>query len=224
MRREPTIYIVDDDPSVARALSRVLQVAGFRQESFATAQDFLNQEGLESPACLLLDVQLPGLSGLELQAALKDRGWTVPIVFITGHGNVPMAVDAMRAGAVHFLPKPFDNRELLSAILSALQREHQTLTDLEERKRIEEQLGSLTQRERQVFDLVAGGMPNKNIAAQLGLSLQTVKLHRGNVMRKLGLQSVAELARLAEKAEGPTAASQTGESQSGEFQTGESSN
>jgi FixJ family two-component response regulator len=201
MAREPVIYIVDDDPSVARALSRVFRVAGFRQEAFATAQDFLNQECLESPGCLLLDVQLPGLSGLELQAALKERGWTVPIVFITGHGDVPMAVDAMRAGAIHFLPKPFDNRDLLAAIQNALEREQRTLADLEERQRIEQQLGCLTERERQVFGLVSGGMANKNIAAHLRLSLQTVKLHRGNVMRKLGLQSVAELARLAEKAE-----------------------
>jgi FixJ family two-component response regulator len=200
MTCEPVIYIVDDDPSVARALSRVFRVAGFRQEAFATAQDFLNQECLESPSCLLLDVQLPGLSGLELQAELKERHWTVPIVFITGHGDVPMAVDAMRAGAIHFLQKPFDNRELLAAIHSALECEQRTLAELQERQEIERQLGCLTPRERQVFGLVAGGMPNKRIAAQLGLSLQTVKLYRGNVMRKLGLLSVAELARLAEKA------------------------
>jgi FixJ family two-component response regulator len=201
MTREPVIYIVDDDPSVARALSRVFRVAGYRQESFDTAQEFLKQECLESPSCLLLDVQLPGLSGLELQTELKTRGWTVPIVFITGNGNIPMAVDAMRAGAVHFLSKPFDNRDLLAAIGSALEREEQTLADQEERQRIEQQLASLTERERQVFGFVAGGMANKRIAAKLGLSLQTVKLYRGNLMRKLGLQSVAELARLAEKAE-----------------------
>jgi FixJ family two-component response regulator len=203
MTREPLIYIVDDDPSVARALSRLFVVAGFRQEAFANAQDFLNQECLESPSCLLLDIHLPGLSGLELQAELKARSWTVPIVFITGHGDVPMAVDAMRAGAIHFLQKPFDNRKLLAAIQNALECGQRTLAEMQERQQIEQQLGCLTQRERQVFGLVAGGMPNKRIASQLGVSLQTVKLHRGNVMRKLGLASVADLARLAEKAAAP---------------------
>jgi len=203
MTPEPVIYIVDDDPSVSRALSRVFRVAGFRQEAFATAHDFLNQECLQSPSCLLLDVQLPGLSGLELQAELKHRNWTVPIVFITGHGDIPMAVDAMRAGATHFLQKPFDNRTLLAAIHSALECEQRTLAEAQERQRIEQQLDCLTGRERQLFDLVAGGMPNKRIASHLGLSLQTVKLHRGNMMRKLGLLSVAELARLAEKAVPP---------------------
>jgi FixJ family two-component response regulator len=116
MKPEPVIYIVDDDPSIVRALSRLLLVAGFRQEAFAKAQDFLNQECLESPSCLLLDMRMPGVSGLELQAELKARGWKVPIIFLTGHGDVPMAVDAMRAGAIHFLQKPFDNRELLAAI------------------------------------------------------------------------------------------------------------
>jgi FixJ family two-component response regulator len=194
------VYVVDDDPSVARALERLFRVAGFRLASFATARTFLDQQSLESLSCLVLDVQLPDLNGLDLQRELQDRGWTLPIVFITGHGNVPMAVQAMRAGAVHFLPKPFDNRELLAAVRQALEREGQELVRRQECKRIKLLVESLTPRERQVFLLVAAGLANKNIATRLGVSLQTVKLHRGHVMEKLRLDSVADLVQLAEKA------------------------
>ncbi len=200
MSQGPVVYVVDDDPSVARALNRLFRVAGFRLVSFATAQTFLDQQNLESPSCLVLDVQLPDLNGLDLQKELKDRGWTLPIVFITGHGNVPMAVEAMRAGAVHFLPKPFDNRELLAAVLQALEREVQELARQQESNRIKLLVDSLTPRERQVFLLVAAGMANKNIATRLGVCLQTVKLHRGHVMEKLQLDSVADLVQLAERA------------------------
>jgi FixJ family two-component response regulator len=196
----PVVYVVDDDPSVSRALGRLFRVAGLRMETFATAQTFLDHRNLESPSCMVLDVQLPDLNGLVLQRALKDRDWHVPVVFITGHGTVPMAVEAMRAGAVHFLTKPFENRELLAAVRQGLERQGQELAQEEEGRRIKGLLDSLTSREREVFLLVAAGVANKNIAASLGVCLQTVKLHRGHVMQKLHLDSVADLVHLAEKA------------------------
>src|SRR5262245_45938031 len=192
MSHAPVVYVVDDDPSVSRALERLFRVAGLRLQSFATAKEFLNHRNLESPSCLVLDVQLPDLNGLDLQKELKDRGWALPIVFITGHGNVPMAVEAMRAGAVHFLPKPCDNRELLAAIRQALDRDGEQLARQEETTRIKRLVESLTPREREVFLLVAAGMANKNIASRLGICLQTAKLHRGRVMQKLQLDSVAD--------------------------------
>jgi FixJ family two-component response regulator len=200
MSQVPVVYVVDDDPSVAKALERLFRVAGFRLASFATALAFLEQPSVGSPSCLILDIQLPDLNGLDLQRELQDRDWILPIVFITGHGNVPMAVQAMRAGAVHFLPKPFDNRELLAAVRQALEREGLQLARQQEGKRIKLLMDSLTPRERQVFLLVAAGMANKNIATHLGVCLQTVKLHRGHVMEKLRLDSVAALVQLAEKA------------------------
>jgi RNA polymerase sigma factor (sigma-70 family) len=200
MSHEPVVYVVDDDPSVSHALGRLFRFAGLRCEMFATANEFLNHSKFESPSCLVLDVQLPDLNGLDLQRELKDRSWALPIVFITGHGNVPMAVEAMRAGAVHFLPKPFDNRELLTAVRQALEREGQEVARQEENKRIQLLIESLTPRERQVFLLVTAGLANKNIARRLGVSLQTVKLHRSNVMQKLQLNCLADLVHLAEKA------------------------
>jgi len=196
----PLVYLVYDDPSVSKALGRLFRVAGFRFAAFTTAHDFLDQPSLESPSCLVLDVQLPDQSGLDLQRELNDRGWCASIVFITGHGNIPMAVEAMRAGAVHFLPKPFDNRDLLAAVRQAIDRQLQVCAQLDESSQIEARMASLTPRERQVFALVAAGLANKNIATRLGCSLQTVKFHRGRVMQKLQLDSVADLVRLAEKA------------------------
>jgi FixJ family two-component response regulator len=200
MSHAPVVYVVDDDPSVSRALTRLFRVARLRLLSFATAREFLNHRNFESPSCLVLDVQLPDLNRLDLQKELKDRGWAPPIVFITGHGNVSMAVKAMRAGAVHFLPKPCDNRELLAAVRQALDRDGQQLARQEERERIKRLVDSLTPRECEVFLLVAAGMANKTIATRLGVCLQTVKLHRSHVMQKLRLDSVADLVHLAEKA------------------------
>ncbi len=196
----PTVYVVDDDPSVSKALERLFRVAGFQFVPFANAQDFLNYEDFASPACVVLDVQLPDRSGLELQEELKKRNRSVAIVFITGHGDIPMAVEAMRAGAIHFLPKPFDNQRLLAAVRQAIEHDCEASTERDESREIESRLALLTPRERQVFALVAAGAANKQIAAQLGLALQTIKLYRGRVMQKLELTSVAELARLAEKA------------------------
>jgi FixJ family two-component response regulator len=200
MSQAPTVYLVDDDPSVARALTRLFRVAGLRPLSFAAARDFLNQPSFESPSCLVLDVHLPDLNGLDLQRELRDRGWDLPIVFITGQGSIPMAVEAMRAGAVHFLAKPCDNGELLGAVREALHCHSQQLAREEETQCIKGLLDSLTPREREVFALVAAGMANKNIATRLGVCLQTVKLHRGHVMQKLQLDSVADLVQLAGKA------------------------
>jgi FixJ family two-component response regulator len=200
MNQTPVVYLVDDDPSVTRALARLFRVAGLRLVPFATAQEFLNHPNLESPSCLVLDVQLPDLSGLDLQKELRDRGWALPIVFITGHGTVSMAVEAMRAGAVHFLPKPCDNRELLAAIRQALARDNEQQAKQEGSRQVRRLVESLTPREREVFLLVAAGMANKNIASRLGICLQTVKLHRGHVMQKLRLDSVAGLVHFAEKA------------------------
>lgn len=202
MSQAPVVYVVDDDPSIVRALQRLFRVAGLRMVSFDTAGGFLDQSDLQSPACLVLDVHLPDLSGLDLQKAMLDRGWNLPIVFVTGHGNVPMAVEAMRAGAIHFFPKPFANRELLAAVHQALEREAENLARHEAGQRIRQLVDTLTPRERQVFLLVATGMANKNIGARLGISLPTVKLHRGNVMEKLQLVSVADLVQLAEKVRG----------------------
>jgi FixJ family two-component response regulator len=199
----PTVYVVDDDPSVSKALERLFRVAGFQFAAFASAREFLDHASFASPACLVLDVQLPDGSGLELQEELKKRGRSTAIVFITGHGDVPMAVEAMRAGAVHFLPKPFDNQRLLAAVRQALDVDSKASSERDENREMESRLASLTARERQVFSLVAAGAANKQIAAQLGLSLQTIKLYRGRVMQKLELKSVAELARLAERVDVP---------------------
>lgn len=200
MSQVPVVYVVDDDPSVSRALERLFRLAGFRLGAFGTAREFLDQPSLESPSSLVLDVRLPDLNGLDLQRELKGRGWGLPVVFITGHGDVPTAVAAMRAGAVHFLQKPFDNRELLAAVRQSLEWEAKERARQQEGERIKLLLGCLTPREREVFLLVAAGMANKNIATRLGVCLQTVKLHRGNVMEKLRLDSVAGLVQLAERA------------------------
>jgi FixJ family two-component response regulator len=201
MNPSPLVYLVDDDPSVSKALTRLFQAAGFRFAAFATAQDFLDRCDIELPSCLVLDVQLPGRSGLDLQHELSSRGLSVPIVFITGHGDVPMAVQALRAGAIHFLQKPFKNRDLLAAVQQAIDKQLQFCANLEEKRQIENRLASLSAREREVFALVALGLPNKTIAAKLDLSLPTIKLYRARVMQKLGLDSVADLVRLAQKAE-----------------------
>jgi FixJ family two-component response regulator len=196
----PVVYIVDDDPSVSQALVRVVRVAGFRPAAFPTARSFLDHPALESPACLVLDVQLPDQDGLDLQKELKKRNWALPIVFLSGHASISIAVEAMRAGAVHFLPKPCDNRELLAAIRQALDLGDRQQARAEEIRRIGALVKTLTPREREVLLLASAGLANKNIAARLGVCLQTVKLHRGHVMQKLRLESVAELVHFAEKA------------------------
>lgn len=194
------VYIVDDDLAVREALRSMIRSAGMRCETFASAQDFLRHSRKDGPACLVLDVMLPGLSGLELSAELAKVRGEIPTVFMTGHGTIPMSVRAMKAGAVEFLTKPFSADDLLSAIHQALERDRVARAAREAEDAVRATLGSLTARERDVLELVAAGTPNKEIAAKLGVVEQTVKQHRGQIMRKLGVRSLADLVRLTEHA------------------------
>jgi FixJ family two-component response regulator len=194
------VFVVDDDPSVRRGVCRLLRAEGFKAEAFSSARAFLKREPATRPACLLLDVQMPELTGLDLQRALADSGLDLPIIFITGHGSVPISVQAMKAGAVDFLPKPVDRTHLLSAVREALARDAVQTRRASECDEIRRRVESLTAREGEVLALVVAGLLNKQIAAELGTSEKTIKVHRGRVMHKMRAASVAELVRLAEKA------------------------
>ena len=200
MKNDPLVYIVDDDLAVREALRSMVRSMGLRAETFASAHEFLGHSRADGPACLVLDVMLPGLSGLELSAELAKVRDQIPTVFMTAHGTIPMSVRAMKAGAVEFLTKPFSGDDLLSAIHQALERDRAARATREAEDAVRAQLGKLTARERDVLELVTAGMSNKEIAAKLGIVEQTVKQHRGQIMRKLGAQSVADLVRLAEHA------------------------
>ena len=193
------VFVIDDEPSVRRSLSRLLKAAGYDVEVFASAQDFLRHESDEELACLVLDVKMPGLNGLELQEALTAANRHVPIIFVTGHGDIPTSVRAMRGGATDFLSKPFDADNLIAAIERALETARKQLKEEAERREIEQRLAELTPREQEVLRHVITGELNKQIAANLGASEKTIKVHRGRVMRKMQAQSVAELVRLCEK-------------------------
>ncbi len=195
-----TVYIVDDDPSMRRAVARLCRSAGLEVRPFANANELLNAGVPPSPACLVLDVSMPGLSGLDLQTELAHRGIQTPIVFITGHGDIPMSVRALKAGAVDFLTKPFHHRDLLTVVQSALNRDARLATAHKAREEITRRLESLTPRERQVFGLVIKGLLNKQIGGDLGASEQTIKVHRRRIMDKMGVKSVAELVQAAVKA------------------------
>jgi FixJ family two-component response regulator len=195
----PVVYVVDDDVAVLRALERLFKSVHLDVQSCNSAHEFLQHERADAPGCLVLDVRLPGLSGLDLQAELTKNGGGLPIVFITGHGDIPMSVRAMKGGAVDFLPKPFKNQDLLNAAGKAIEQDRKAKQDAADRTEIEERLGLLTNRERQVMDLVVNGFLNKQIASRLEIAEATVKVHRGRVMHKMEVESVAELARLAEK-------------------------
>ena len=195
---QPIVFVVDDDASMRQALARLLQSVQLRVEVFASPQEFLQSERPNVPSCLVLDVRLPGLSGLDFQAELARADVRIPIVFITGHGDIPMSVRAMKAGAVDFLAKPFRDQDLLDAVTTAIQsdqkrREHENaMTDLRAH------FSSLTPREREIMALVASGLMSKQIAAEVGLSEITVKVHRSHLMKKMGARSVADLVRMAE--------------------------
>jgi len=200
---EAVIFVIDDDASVRRLIVHLLTQAGYRVETFATADEFL-EAGVSTPiACLILDVQLPGLNGLELQQRLIEHGRLLPIIFITGYGDIPTSVQAMKAGAVDFLAKPFSEEALLSAVGTALERCRRAATVQRDLEEIRKLLATLTAREAEVLPYIVSGRLNKQIGAELGIAEQTVKIHRARIMQKLRVQSLAELVQLALKAELP---------------------
>jgi len=196
----PTVYLVDDDPDVLKAIDRLLQSVGLRVVSFLSPRQFLEDYDRNAPACLVLDLALPGLSGLELQRTLEQEGSALPIIFLTGRGDIATSVQAMKHGAADFLTKPVDDTDLITAIRDALARDQAQRISRSERERVAKCLSSLTERERQVLELIVAGRLNKQIAFDLGTSEKTIKFHRGNLMRKMGVRVVADLVKLAERA------------------------
>jgi len=196
---QPIVFVVDDDASVREAIASLVRSVRLDVHSFGSAQEFLDAEPPERPACLVLDVRLPGSSGLDLQRELRARGVGIPIIFLTGYGDVPMSVRAMKEGALEFLIKPFRDQDLLDAIQQALERSRAEQRQQAELLELRRRFDSLTPRERQVMVEVVAGLPNKKIAAGLGTSEATIKLHRGQVMQKMRAGSLAELVRIAER-------------------------
>ena len=196
-QQQPIVFVVDDDVSVRESLDLLIKFAGWQPETFASAKDFLARPRISTPCCLVLDVSLPDLNGLELQKLIASERTDMPIIFITGHGDVPMTVQAMKAGAVEFLTKPFDDEVLLSAIRHAIKRSAAVLNDQAEITALRSSYESLTPREQDVMRLVVAGMLNKQIGLKLGISEITVKAHRGKVMQKMKVDSVADLVKTA---------------------------
>jgi FixJ family two-component response regulator len=199
-KEQAKVFVVDDDASIRKSLERLFRSVGLDVEVFSTGQDFLLNVLHEGPSCLILDVRMPGISGLELQEKLLTRELPMPIIFITGHGNIPMSVRAIKAGAVDFLEKPFDEQVLLDAVHKALAEHKKQILEQLEIREIRRRIDLLTPREHEVFSLVITGMLNKQIAYELKASEKTIKVHRGRVMQKMQAQSLADLIYLAEKA------------------------
>ncbi|HVO77160.1 MAG TPA: response regulator [Candidatus Bathyarchaeia archaeon] len=198
--QDAVVYVVDDDPSIRSLLIKLIRSIGLPVEAFSSSQEFLSSARPTGPACLVLDVRLPGVSGLELQDDLMRSGMEIPIIFITGFGSVSQSVRAMKAGAVDFLEKPFENQALLDAVNRALDKSRASLDRRLELREIAERIKSLTPREHEVFVRIAAGLANKQVADELGLSEKTVKIHRANVMRKMEAATFADLVRMAGKA------------------------
>jgi FixJ family two-component response regulator len=195
---EPTVFVIDDDASLREALSRLFRSVGLEVTAFASATEFLLHKRPEGPSCLVLDVRLPGLSGLDFQAELAKAKIDIPIVFMTGHGDIPMSVRAMKAGAVEFLPKPFRDQDMLDAVQLGLEKDRTRRKSAGDATKLKSAFDALTTREQEVMAFVTAGLMNKQIAGTMGISEITVKVHRGNVMRKMGAKSLADLVRMAD--------------------------
>ncbi len=195
----PMVFIADDDPSVRKGLKRLVKSAGFKVETFASSEEFLQRKPYNGPRCLVLDIRMPGLSGIGLQKELSRKSVSLPIIFITGHGSIPMSVKAMKDGAVDFLPKPFDDKELFSAIDRAIDKDVRIRKERTAKAKIQRRVNKLTPREYDVLRWVITGILNKQIASRLKITEKTVKVHRGRLMQKMQVVSVAELVRLTQK-------------------------
>jgi FixJ family two-component response regulator len=195
---QPIVFVIDDDESMRRALSNLFESVGLRVQDFGSASEMLRSELPDVPSCLVLDIRLPGLSGLDLQLELTKANIHIPIIFMTGHGDIPMSVGAMKAGAVDFLSKPFRQQEMLDAVRVAIERDQKRREDEKNVSDLRARFETLTPRERDVLALVVGGLMNKQIAAEIGIAEITVKIHRGHIMKKMATRSLADLVRMAE--------------------------